>query len=70
MRALHTEVAKAAEQGVYLEQRQPLLRPARPPATNTRQVAVRTWPRAIPQFNLGHEDITQVRAREAFGLIT
>ena len=35
-----------------------LLRPDAPPP---QKVAVRIWPRAIPQFNVGHLDAIQVR---------
>ena len=36
--------------------RKMLLRPDAPPP---RKVAVRVWPRAIPQFNVGHTDIVK-----------
>eukprot|EP00884_Botryococcus_braunii_P002369 jgi/Botrbrau1/12132/Bobra.0186s0048.1 len=36
--------------------RQMLIRPDAPPA---RKISVRVWPRAIPQFNVGHLDVVQ-----------
>ena len=38
--------------------RQMLIREDAPPAT---KIGVRVWPKAIPQFNVGHLEVVQVR---------
>lgn len=32
----------------------------KPDAPKPRKIAVRVWPKAIPQFNVGHLDVVQV----------